>query len=513
MLPPFTTPRRTTLFNVMRAVTLALGARAGWLASGYLSGATDVRRYQVESATLAFAIVGALLLMLSSTDAADEAYTHEGWSGEWVGWCLLSLALYWPSLHIGLLSDDFVLIDRVEHHAFGFVQPELFRPLPMLVWGGLLTLHGGPAVLHALNILAHGLVAFLATRVAVPLVASRILSVAVGLLVLTFPAAVEAVSWTAGVFDVTATLLTLTTILVARHYGEPTAPSTRAALFGCAIAALLCKETAVVVPAIIGLDAWLTRRRSPALRTDAVLLALFFVAVGAARLTLASATVRQPLTKYMLQRWLFGTTAGLAVPWHTDITSLRPWIPLTGALIVLGVIALGFITRGTRTRSRAAIACAGWVLLGTLPTVTFFFVGPDLQGARYLYLPSVGYAMLLAVMAGGASPATLRFVGTGALIVLALLGTAGTRWHQSSWQRAAGVRDEVLSAARVNEQMRACHTVTIRDLPDIERGAYVFRNGAAVAFSTLGLTVSADTPAPCAFTWSAGDAAFVQPPR
>ena len=40
-------------------------------------------------------------------------------------------------------------------------------------------------------------------------------------------------------------------------------------------------------------------------------------------------------------------------------------------------------------------------MFGTLPTVSFFFVAPDLQGARYLYLPVVGYALLLTVMVGG----------------------------------------------------------------------------------------------------------------
>ena len=134
MLPPFTSRVRTLLFQLMRAFTLALGARVALLSARYLFGGPDVRRYQLESATVAFVVVGALLLIFSRTEAVEERQAHDSLSGEWTGWCLVSLVLYWPSLRIGLLSDDFILVDRVQHHAFGLVQSDLFRPLPLLAW-------------------------------------------------------------------------------------------------------------------------------------------------------------------------------------------------------------------------------------------------------------------------------------------------------------------------------------------------------------------------------------------
>ena len=496
------------LLWLTRAFTLVLAARVILLSARYLLGVADVRRYQVESAAVALVVVGALLLIASSRGTVETSLSHARVPGEWIGWCLASLILYWPSLYIGLLSDDFVLVDHVRHFAFGLVQADLFRPAPLFAWGGLLAVTGGPVALHVLNIIAHGLAAFLTSRLAAPLVTSRFLSVGAGLLVLTFPANVEAVAWAAGVFDVTATVLMLTTILVSRRYGAHSAPSVRIALFACAIAALLCKETAVVIPALIALDAWATGRRPHALLIDTVTLAVLFAGVAVGRLVFASAMVRQPLTRYMVQRWLFGTVAGLAVPWHQDIASMRPWIVLAGALLVLGLATAFLVVGSSRQRGRIAAACAASVFAGTLPTVTFFFVGTDLQGARYLYLSAVGYALLLVTMAGAWRHVAARAMAGAAIIVLVLDGAAGVRWHQAYWQQAAHTRDMVLTSAGADERVRACGTISVGALPDSDGGAYVFRNGAELAFASAGLTLSSQAVVPCAFTWDTARTGF-----
>jgi hypothetical protein len=222
--------------------------------------------------------------------------------------------------------------------------------------------------------------------------------------------------------------------------------------------------------------------------------------------------VRQPLTRYMLQRWLFGTVAGVAVPWHQDTAGLHPLIVITGAMLVLGIATTFFVVRASRERTRIAAAWAGWVLVGTLPTVTFFFVGPDLQGARYLYLPAVGYALLLVTMASAWRQPLLRVIASAAIVILVLQGAAGVRWHQGFWRQAGHVRDAVLAAARADERVRTCGTIAVGGLPDSVRGAYVFRNGAAVAFASAGLTLSDQAVGPCIFTWNAAREVFtVQP--
>jgi len=502
---------RAVLTWLIKVLALVLGARTVLLAWRYLLGASNVPRYQVESSVVAFVVLGVIALAIhprNASESGSEVGTEQQRPAmtiaELAGWCAASTALFWPSLTIGFLSDDWALVDRVRHGAFGLVHTEFFRPLPLLFWSGLLHVDGALAV-HLLNVLAHGLVAFLTTRLVAPVASSRLASLAAGALVLTFPASVEAVGWASGVFDVTATLLALLAVLISRRYSDhPSVPSgaTRAALIATAVAALLSKETAIVVPVLVAADAWALRRLTRRLLVDLVALGVVFVGVGLVRLFFASEMVRQPLTRYLLQRWLFGTVGGLAVPWHEGVIASSPWIPIAGVTIAT-ILAMMFVATNSRTDPlRPLVASAVWLLAGSLPAVTFFFVAPDLQGSRYLYLPAVGYAVLLVTMTEGIENPTLRRCGAIGLIALVLLSTVGVTAHQRHWQNAARTRDAVLTAARSDERLRVCGTVNLMALPDTTDGAYVFRNGADVAFSETGLTLSESATPSCVFSWN-----------
>jgi hypothetical protein len=185
-----------------------------------------------------------------------------------------------------------------------------------------------------------------------------------------------------------------------------------------------------------------------------------------------------------------------------------PILPIAAALLTMALATKFFVTPAPAGDLRVAAAAVCWILLGTLPTATFLGIGRDLQGARYLYLPSVGYALLLVVMARDQHDARRRLVGAAAIAALVLFGAAGTLWHQRPWLAAAAARDTILASARTNERLRACGQVTLRNLPDNVDGAYLFRNGAELAFAEVGLSLSANAPPACVFRWDAGSGAF-----
>ena len=76
-----------------------------------------------------------------------------------------AIALYWPTLFIGYLSDDFILAEHASSWQVGPVALQLFRPVPLLLWGVVLHAGGGAVALHALNILLHATNAYLTTCV------------------------------------------------------------------------------------------------------------------------------------------------------------------------------------------------------------------------------------------------------------------------------------------------------------------------------------------------------------
>ena len=217
------------------------------------------------------------------------------------------------------------------------------------------------------------------------------LGMLVGTTVLTMPAAVEPVVWCSGIFDVMVTTFVLLSLLAARRY-ETEGVKPRITLFTWIVAALLTKETAVVAPLLILLDAWSRQVQTRRLYKDLSLLLVATTVIGVLRLFRASEAVRQPITKYMVQRWAFGTIGGLAVPWH--VAFIRQYAVISALVVValLGLITcLSAATVDSHAR-RVAISTATWPLICTAPALTFFYVSADLQNSRYLYLATIGWA-------------------------------------------------------------------------------------------------------------------------
>ena len=485
--------------GLLAIVTILLGGRAGILFVRYVLGG-DVKRYHVESAVLLFAIVAVSALLVTgdlSSKSSEEGRPIP--ASTWLLWCAGAFALYWSVLGLGFLSDDFVLAGRATRLEFGFVSPEFFRPLPLAMWTIALWSGRAPLLLHGLNVLLHGTNAFLTTRWSVPLLRNRTAATLAGAVVLTMPILVEPVVWCSGVFDVMVTTFVLLSVIAARRYDQRGAKS-RIALFGFAIAGLLTKETAIVTPVLILLDAWARGERSKRLHIEVGALILIAGLLGVFRLSIASAAVRQPVTKYIVQRWIFGTFAGLAVPWHVALIQQMPFVPISLVALVLVLMCAIAATGADRRQVRTAIAGAAWSLIATGPTLMFFFVSPNLQNSRYLYLSTAGWALLLASAITAARSRALRFAVSGALLVIVGLGAFGVHRQLGPWQRAAEERDAVEDAARA--RLPDCHSVAITNPPDSVEGAYIFRNGLSEALlDDVGVTLNANSQPTCTINW------------
>ena len=125
------------------------------------------------------------------------------------------MLLYWPVLFTGLFADDFVLVEAARAGRFT-VWSELFRPSLFVVWRVLLAIvPEGAVALHAVNVVLHGVNAFLVYRLAAATGLSRLMALCAGALFLSYPAAVEAVAWPSGIQDVLMTTCVLIVLVVA----------------------------------------------------------------------------------------------------------------------------------------------------------------------------------------------------------------------------------------------------------------------------------------------------------
>lgn len=476
-------------------------ARLLWVLVGYyMVGRAE--RHHLETAWLIFisvAIAAAACLPAARWTAALPSRAVAG--PAMVAACIAaSLLLYYRSLDVGLLSDDFVLLAL---SPFAATDWQFFRPLPLVAWTLIHPL-AGPAGLHVMNAALHGINAFLVYRLTQTLLphAPPMQSVVAAAVFLTFPAAVEPVTWIAGVFDValvTAGLLYVNALLSGSR-------SRSVALLSLG-AALLCKETAVVLP-VIG---WTLRLVAPVpLRTLAWSTAMA-AAYAATRMFFSDPPdITAPLG-YFFKEMTTRPFATLGTPFTSAELSAAPILfGVIPQVLVAGLIATYLLH--TRHGMRPLLP-ASWILLGVAPLLSYLFISDTLQGSRYLYLPLVGWSILIAQLSDGGDNRSLRRGGALLIALIVSYGVVGTVRHQAPWSAAAATRDAVLIEARRAMAEQQCGAAAFTDVPDSQDGAYVFRNGFAEAGQQAGVRVVTSDPAPagCTFAWREGS--FVATPE
>lgn len=487
---------------------LVLTTRLCYLVLRYQGPDGVVKRPHLESAALLLAAAGLAVRFATDRPILPAASPTRLALIVWPALAAGALALYWPALRVGLLSDDFILFQHAQAWDVSQVAPQLFRPLPIFVWAIVVHLGGGAAALHLLNIVLHATNAYLAGQLVAGWVAGRWWPLLASLLVLAAPLGPEAVAWCAGTFDVFATLCAMLAVLLTRQ--ATPAPRNRLLLIAVSIAALLSKETAVILPLLLLIDGAVRRSLTRRFIVDIVMVTALAVVFGAIRVQSATAVETSGFSRYRVQRLLFDSFGALAAPWHVNDPSLT--VVRTGyALCVIVLITAFFVNRGARWASAALLGGTCWVLASILPLLAFFYVGPQLEGARYLYLAACGWAAILVVAAAdiaGRFPradALLR----GVLVALIAMGAWGVRQHVRPWTHAAAVRDTVLRAAAADTRLHACSPAYVEGLPDSVDGAYLFANGAREALADVGVTAFARPDSgECAFRWDPTAAKF-----
>jgi len=436
-----------------------------------------------------------------------------GQAVRWGAFCLFTLVLYWPALGVGLLSDDFVLVRQALAWNVGPVTPTLFRPVPLLIWGGLLHAGAGPAALHLLNILLHGTNAFLSSLMLGRWLRSAQLGFVGGILVGSAPLAPEAVVWSAGVFDLLAATFILAAIAIANYDRGPDATwRVRLLCSACVGAAVLSKETAAVGPILVLLDAWMRGALRSKVSREMLVVAGLICVFGVARLIDVSAPDVPTVTKYVVQRALFTAFGSLAVPFHTDVMQRLPYAPIFTVSILLAIMTRFWLSRGERSDLRTVTGAALWIVLAVALAGPILWVPGDLQASRYLYLAAPGWAgLILAASTCGPFRRSLVVIPTYVgIAVLVFVNVYATRIHVGPWLDAAAVRDTVDRSASANVTLLACSSVSLSDVPDSIRGAYIFRNGIAEALEAkLDIVVTDAAPHECSFRWDAATDSFI----
>jgi hypothetical protein len=151
-----------------------------------------------------------------------------------------------------------------------------------------------------------------------------------------------------------------------------------------------------------------------------------------------------------------------------------------------------------------------FVLISSLPALHQLLIGADLQRSRLLYLPSVGFCVMLGFAVEGLRPK--RAMVPAALILLAFQW-ACLQHNERIWHQVASAADNTCS--QILQQITpSTREIVIRDLPGSLDGVYFLRNGLSPCLNLkagrrLGVNVDetgalpSTNPATLIFTWDA----------
>ena len=445
---------------------------------------------------------------------------------------VLAAAAYWPTLGIGFVSDDFLILQRVSELGglqnaaayFGLRHFEYYRPLAFLSFAGDWQLWARSAAgFHATALGLHVLNTLLVFALSRQLMGTAG-ALAAGALFAVHPSSHEAVIWIASRFDVLATFWVLAGLVVLRWRAWRGGTLAAAAC----LAAVLSKESALAFPVIAGAYLVLVlgtngRRLLGQLALCSVSVGVYVALRQGAGLASAGGAARLPklgaLTLLVLML-LVPAQLGWTRTWSLlGLDRRRARAVLAGALALVGLLAYAGPAVGPVRRALVSVAfgaihltspvmldwavgtlpptmwivglaalvavtaalAAGWRHLLRLPQAVFLLVflvaalvpvSSMTEGTRYVYLATVPAAMFVGLVIDRLTRS--RRIVAGVLVVLVIaVNTWQVRLKAADWMWASQMTAK--ASATINDALAgrcAGRDVVLITAPVRVRGVY-----------------------------------------
>ncbi len=394
------------------------------------------------------------------------------------------LLLYAGSLRNDFLMDDELIVTANTHLTAGrgpseiFHRPEQFwdfalpyyRPLTNLSYWADARLWGmNPSGFHLTNWLLHAATTLVVFELVRLLAGGVSMALPAALLFAAHPIHTESVMMVQGRTDLLATVLILLSLLAMLHCLLAADRKRALAAGGISIvafsSALLAKEIAVTGLALGALLCWAFPTPSPQRKARQVVLASAGLAVLVGYFWIRHVVIGQvlpmdlsqldtprsglvPITFALYARfltWPFFFSFIRSIP--TPEAWTDPRVVLSGLLSIAILAGLAFLAR----RDRLMAVGGGWTLVTLLPVLNLFPIPGFVVAERYLYLPSVGFCLLLAAgirWASRAWPAPAASHALLAMVAALLVAFATTiQMRAIQWRDPVGVFEAMAKRA------------------------------------------------------------------
>ena len=393
------------------------------------------KAYRIETAVFILAVLALPLVATRSWRDAPAPVrlspAHFALLAAVVGaWLLVAL----PFLTLPFLSDDYGFLSAYRSFSDVMRPFQFYRPAFAFVFVVLGRAGGGsPIPFHAAAFALHIASASLVFALARRLFGATEPAIVAFSVFLLSPLQFEAVLWASGLQELLWTFFVLAALRC--YVGEQRLSLGRlSAVLFLAACGLASKETAVcfvlLLPAADVLFFGFKRgsRQSIAYGAFAAEL-LTYLLIRRRAVTVEESFFVAP-SHYFVKQFLAMPYEFFVHPWNRAAADVGFPVVCLAALIVLGLVYAA-VRQGAPVRSLAGPAL---VLITTLPVYSFFYVGPDLAGSRYLYFAAAGWALLLAELL--ASEIASRAVWSAAIVAIAVVSVASLELNARPWRTA-----------------------------------------------------------------------------
>jgi hypothetical protein len=294
------------------------------------------------------------------------------------------------------------------------------------------------------------------------------------------PIQVESVAWMAGRFDVLSTCLSIWTVAAYLTFRARGGAARYAVSLAICALAMCAKETAFVLPILLGAVEVLVFRRLPISRlagffaTGALVFAWRWIALGGFGgyrsgdssgmlgfnlQTLEALFVRGPSLLLLGFNWRQPSELIIAIA------------ALTAALLIFVILSAPV----THDRRRIILLGYVWMVVAMTPGHFMLLIGPGLSNSRILCLPSAGMALLLGQLVSALPRRQTRNLAYAALGVLFSLGVLH---NLQAWRWTSSVGAETLrQVVRLEPSPPERAQFVVSDLPLDIRGVFFFQTG------------------------------------
>jgi protein O-mannosyl-transferase len=327
-----------------------------------------------------------------------------------------------------------------------------YRPLALLAYSALLRVFDAdPVAIHGADLFLHALATSAFFFLLSGLNFDRRVCRVAALLFAIHPLHVEAVGWISGMSETLAAAMVLASLAFYVH-------GKRAASFLFAAGAMLTKESALVIPALIFVLEWWRNDPSASRWRKSIWAAAMYVPLAIIYLVLRALVIPPTPPGQLEASFAAGyrfipAVAGryfalLFFPWPMSLCyDLHSWtIPVLGFAIVAAWIAI--VWKATSLRRQLLLAGALAIIFLSVPVATspLMLAGLEVQD-RYAYLATTGACLALAVVLNTLGTRKLVY-GCLALIPLAI---AATLAQERVWQTEEALWTNAVKVAPSSE--------------------------------------------------------------